>query len=143
MIDLKRIEYGKMKKEKLTKNQQTVLSLLEQSKEPLKAYTILSGTQKKGIKAPIQVYRALDKLIEIGKVHKIESRNSYVACKHEGCNAKTSTSFLICEKCDNVTELIGNNLFSYFSKQAEKNNFKYNKHCLEIFGLCENCKLKN
>ena len=75
MIDLKRIKYGKMKKEKLTKNQQTVLSLLEQSNEPLKAYTILSGTQKKGIKAPTQVYRALDKLIEIGKVHKIESKN--------------------------------------------------------------------
>ena len=60
-----------------------------------------------------------------------------------GTHGKTSTSFLICEKCDNVTELIGNNLFSYFSKQADKNNFKYNKHCLEIFGLCENCKLKN
>ena len=127
----------------LTKNQQTVLDILESASEPLKAYTILFDIQKKGIKSPLQVYRALDKLIEIGKVHKIESRNSYVACKHEGCNAKTSTSFLICEKCDSVTELTGNNLFSYFAKQAEKNNFNYKKHNLEIFGLCENCKLKN
>ena len=127
----------------LTKNQQTVLDILESASEPLKAYTILFDIQKKGIKSPLQVYRALDKLIEIGKVHKIESRNSYVACKHEGCNAKTSTSFLICENCDSVTELIGNNLFSYFSKQAEKNNFNYKKHNLEIFGLCESCKLKN
>ena len=127
----------------LTKNQQTVLDILESASEPLKAYTILFDIQKKGIKSPLQVYRALDKLIEIGKVHKIESRNSYVACKHEGCNAKTSTSFLICENCDSVTELTANNLFSYFSKQAEKNNFNYKKHNLEIFGLCENCKLKN
>ena len=127
----------------LTKNQQTDLDIFESASEPLKAYTILFDIQKKGIKSPLQVYRALDKLIEIGKVHKIESRNSYVACKHEGCNAKTSTSFLICENCDSVTELIGNNLFSYFSKQAEKNNFNYKKHNLEIFGLCENCKLKN
>ena len=127
----------------LTKNQQTVLDILESASEPLKAYTILFDIQKKGIKSPLQVYRALDKLIEIGKVHKIESRNSYVACKHEGCNAKTSTSFLICENCDSVTELIGNNLFSYFSKQAEKNSFNYKKHNLEIIGLCENCKLKN
>ena len=127
----------------LTKNQQTVLDILESASEPLKAYTILFDIQKKGIKSPLQVYRALDKLIEIGKVHKIESRNSYVACKHEGCNAKTSTSFLICENCDSVTELTGNNLFSYFSKQSEKNNFNYKKHNLEIFGLCENCKLKN
>ena len=127
----------------LTKNQQTVLDILESASEPLKAYTILFDIQKKGIKSPLQVYRALDKLIEIGKVHKIESRNSYVACKHEGCNAKTSTSFLICEHCDSVTELTVNNLISYFSKQAEKNNFNYKKHNLEIFGLCENCKLKN
>ena len=54
---------------KLTNNQQTVLDLLEQSKEPLKAYAILFDIQKKGIKSPLQVYRALDKLIEIGKVH--------------------------------------------------------------------------
>ena len=127
----------------LTKNQQTVLNILESSNEPLKAYAILFDIQKKGIKSPLQVYRALDKLIEIGKVHKIESRNSYVACKHEGCNAKTSTSFLICEKCDKVTELTENNLLNYFSKQAEKNNFQYKKHNLEIYGLCRNCKLKN
>ena len=129
--------------ENLTKNQKTVLDILESASEPLKAYAILFDIQKKGIKSPLQVYRALDKLIEIGKVHKIESRNSYVACKHEGCNAKTSTSFLICEHCDSVTELTGNNLFSYFLKQAEKNNFNYKKHNLEIIGLCENCKLKN
>ena len=64
--------------ENLTKNQKTVLDILENSSEPLKAYTILFDIQKKGIKSPLQVYRALDKLIEIGKVHKIESRNSYV-----------------------------------------------------------------
>ena len=124
----------------LTKNQKTVLNILEKSTEPLKAYAILFDIQKKGIKSPIQVYRALDKLIEIGKVHKIESRNSYVACKHQGCNSKTSTSFLICESCDKVTELTGNNLFSYFSKQSDKNNFQYRKHSLEIYGLCESCK---
>ena len=127
----------------LTKNQKTVLDILENSSEPLKAYTILFDIQKKGIKSPLQVYRALDKLIEIGKVHKIESRNSYVACKHEGCNAKTSTSFLICENCDSVKELTENNFFSYFSKQSDKNNFQYRKHSLEIYGLCVSCKLKN
>ncbi len=127
----------------LTKNQQTVLNILEKSTEPLKAYAILFDIQKEGIKSPLQVYRALDKLIEIGKVHKIESRNSYIACKHEGCNAKTSTAFLICEKCDSVTELKRNNLLSYFSKQAEKDNFQYRKHNLEIYGTCKSCNSKN
>ena len=101
--------------EKLTNNQQTVLDLLEKSKEPLKAYAILFDIQKKGIKAPHQVYRALDKLIEIGKVHKIESKNSYIACEHKNCDSSTSTSFLICETCDQVTELKKKNLSEYLS----------------------------
>ena len=126
----------------LTKNQQTVLDILESAKEPLKAYAILFDTQKKGIKAPLQVYRALDKLIEIGKVHKIESKNSYIACKHKGCDSNTSTSFLICELCDQVTEL-KKNISSYFSKQSADVNFTYSKHNLEIYGICINCKSKN
>ena len=128
--------------EKLTINQQTVLTLLEGSKEPLKAYAILFDIQKKGIKSPLQVYRALDKLIEIGRVHKIESKNSYIACNNTDCSSKTSTSFLICELCDDVTELKKNNLSMYFSKQSEKSNFKYSKHNLEIYGACKTCKNK-
>ena len=128
--------------EKLTINQQTVLTLLEGTKEPLKAYAILFDIQKKGIKSPLQVYRALDKLIEIGRVHKIESKNSYIACNNTDCSSKTSTSFLICELCDDVTELKKNNLSMYFSKQSEKSNFKYSKHNLEIYGECKTCKNK-
>ena len=128
--------------EKLTNNQQTVLNLLEGTKEPLKAYAILFDIQKKGIKSPLQVYRALDKLIEMGKVHKIESKNSYIACNNSNCTSQTSTSFLICEVCDKVTELKKNNLNTYFSKISEKSNFKYTKHNLEIYGSCKTCKNK-
>ena len=104
------------KKDYLTKNQQIVLNLLEKSKEPLKAYTILSGTKNNGITAPTQVYRALDKLIEIGKVHKIKSKNSYIACNHEQCNSKKSVSFLICKDCDIVIELEKENAVEDFRK---------------------------
>ena len=128
--------------EKLTNNQQTVLNLLEGTKEPLKAYAILFDIQKKGIKSPLQVYRALDKIIEIGKVHKIESKNSYIACSNANCTSKTSTSFLICEMCDKVTELAKNNLYSLFAEISEKSNFKYTKHNLEIYGTCKACKNK-
>ena len=69
----------------LSKNQQVVLDIIEKAKEPLKAYSILFNVQKKGIKAPQQIYRALDKLIEIGKIHKVESRNAFVACKNSNC----------------------------------------------------------
>ena len=62
----------------LTKNQQIIFDLIDKSPEPMKAYAILFNVQKKGIKAPLQVYRALDKLVEIGKIHKIESLFSFI-----------------------------------------------------------------
>jgi len=65
------------KQEYLSKNQKIVLDHVEKANQPLKAYSILYNVQKKGLKAPLQVYRALDKLVEIGKIHKIESRKCF------------------------------------------------------------------
>ena len=89
------------KQEFLSKNQQLVLEIIEKAKEPLKAYSILFNVQKKGIKAPLQAYRALDKLVEIGKIHKIESRNAFIACHNSSCQVAKATAFSICEICEN------------------------------------------
>ena len=57
------------KQEHLTKNQQIVLDFIEKSSEPLKAYSILYSVKKQGIKAPLQVYRALDRLVAVSYTH--------------------------------------------------------------------------
>ena len=81
----------------LSRNQQIVLDIIEKAKGPLKAYSILFNVQKKGINAPQQIYRALDKLIEMGKIHKIESKNAFVACRSSDCEISKATAFSICE----------------------------------------------
>ena len=124
----------------LSKNQQVVLEIIEKSKEPLKAYSILYNVQRKGIKAPQQIYRALDKLIEIGKIHKIQSRNAFVACKNANCEISKATAFSICEKCENVAEINNLKLSSYLSNFKDTTGMKYNKYNLEFFGLCKKCK---
>ena len=48
----------------LSKNQKIIFDLIDKSGGPMKAYSILFNVQKKGIKAPLQVYRALDKYFE-------------------------------------------------------------------------------
>ena len=124
----------------LTKNQQIVFDIINKSSEPLKAYTILSNVQKKGIKAPPQVYRALDKLIEMGKIHKIESKNAFVACQNSSCNISKATAFSICESCEEVTEIDNSKISKYLSSFADKIGMKYKKYNLEFFGLCKKCK---
>jgi len=124
----------------LSKNQQIVLEIIERAKEPLKAYSILFNVQKKGINAPQQIYRALDKLIEIGKIHKIESKNAFVACKNANCEVSKATAFSICESCEKVEELNDLKLSKYLSSYSDKTGMKYKKYNLEFFGLCKNCK---
>ena len=128
------------KKETLTKNQEIVLSLLEKSSEPLKAYSILFNLSKHGVKAPLQVYRALDKLIEIGKVHKIESKNAFVACINSNCTANSNAAFTICEECDEVAEIHSNKeIFNKLNDIASLEKSKLMKYNLELFITCKNC----
>ena len=124
----------------LSKNQQIVLEIIERAKEPLKAYSILFNVQKKGINAPQQIYRALDKLIEIGKIHKIESKNAFVACKNANCEVSKATAFSICESCEKIEELNDLKLSKYLSSYSDKTGMKYKKYNLEFFGLCKHCK---
>ena len=126
----------------LSKNQQVVLDIIERAKEPLKAYSILYNVQRKGIKAPQQIYRALDKLIEIGKIHKIESRNAFVACKNSNCEISKATAFSICEVCEKVTELNNPKLSSLITTFKDNSGMNYKKYKLELFGLCKKCKIK-
>ena len=124
----------------LSKNQQIVLNIIENAKSPLKAYSILFNVQKKGINAPQQIYRALDKLIEIGKIHKIESKNAFVACTNSNCDISKATAFSICDSCEMVDEISDAKLTKYLSNFNDKKGTKYKRFNLEFFGLCKKCK---
>ena len=131
----------KMHEEKnLSKNQKIIFDLIHKSSEPLKAYTILSNVQKKGIKAPPQVYRALDKLVEIGKIHKIESKNAFVACRNSDCEISKATAFSICESCEIVDEISDVKLSKYLSNFNHKKGMKFKRFNLEFFGLRQKCR---
>ena len=125
-----------------SKNQRIVLDIVEKAKGPLKAYSILFNVQKKGINAPQQIYRALDKLIEAGKIHKIESKNAFVACKNSNCEVSKATAFSICESCEIVNEISDTKLSKYLSKFNNKKGMKFKRFNLEFFGLCKKCKIK-
>ena len=131
-----------VQKQDLSKNQQIIFDLIKKSNEPLKAYSILSNVQKKGIKAPLQVYRALDKLVQIGKIHKIESKNAFMACQNSRCQVAKATAFSICENCEKVSEIKNSKLFEYLKDFNDKSGMKYKKYNLEFFGVCNECTTK-
>lgn len=128
---------------KLTKNQALVFETLTSAACPLSAYTILDELREKGFRAPLQVYRALDKLLEFGIVHRLETQNAFVACKHPSCDthetAHDTVAFMICETCGTVAEVADENLASQLQGLAGTANFALDKSVIELRGKCVGC----
>lgn len=124
----------------LTKNQALVLGVLEQAQEPVSAYSILERLRDQGFRAPLQVYRALEKLLEIGKIHRLESLNAFVACAHPvDDHGHGPTIFAICENCGKVVEFHDDVITGRLADWEKAERFKPEKTTIEIRGFCENC----
>jgi Fur family zinc uptake transcriptional regulator len=90
------------RKERLTAMRRRVLEALLASHQPLGAYELIDRLAGRGARpAPITVYRALEFLREQGLVHRIESRNAFIACVHNH-ESGDPVVFLICETCGAV-----------------------------------------
>ena len=131
-----------LRAEKLTKNQSLVFGCLAESESPLSAYTILDRLREHGFKAPLQVYRALEKLTDRGLVHRLESMNAYVACAHpnEDCAHHGMTVFAICEGCGAVIEFHAHDIEAQLGALAHSKGFSPQRMTVEMRGLCAECK---
>jgi Fur family zinc uptake transcriptional regulator len=123
----------------LTRNQMLVLNALSRAGGPLSAYTILDQLRGDGFRAPLQVYRALEKLLERGLVHRLESLNAFVACAHAHEHAHGLTAFAICEKCGQVSEFSDEIVEERLKNWAGRSGFRSAKTTIEIRGDCANC----
>lgn len=123
----------------LTKNQEMVLGALSAADGPLSAYTILDRLRDRGFRAPLQVYRALEKLLDYGLVHRLESINAFVACAHPHCHGRGSIAFAICEKCGQVEEFSDATVQSRLGDWSRDHGFKPSKTAIEIRGTCATC----
>ena len=104
---------------------------------PITAYEILNGLRSKGMVAPTTIYRALEKLLDAGRIHRIESLNAWTVCC-ENHNKKTAI-FEICDDCGNVTEHLDSSFTESIKKLSKRTGFLPNKPILEIHGQCANC----
>ena len=123
----------------LTRNQALVLGALEDADGPLSAYTILDRLRGDGFRAPLQVYRALEKLLGAGLVHRLESLNAFVACAHPHCHAQGLIAFAICEDCGQVDEFSDAVVRERLGAWTQEHGFRAEKTTIEIRGHCAAC----
>ena len=115
-----------------------VLEILLQKNTAIGAYEILDLLREAGFKnQPPVAYRALDFLVQNGFAHKIEQLNSFIGCTHPGKDH--SPAFMICRKCDSVSEEEALTHDFSVSQIGSKAGFTIEKAVIEAKGLCHSC----
>jgi Fur family zinc uptake transcriptional regulator len=126
--------------ERLTPMRRQVLAALLASHSPLGAYELIDRLAAQGSRpAPITIYRALDFLREQGLVHRIESRNAFIACVHNH-ESGDPVVFLICEKCGAVGEAAGAAVADTIKSASRTAGFTPKSQVIEISGVCAHCR---
>ena len=124
----------------LTPGRQSVLDMLCAAGKPLGAYEMIDRLVGANGRrpAPISVYRALDYLVENGLVHRLATRNAFLACAHDHKGADP-TVFLICEACGQVEESHSTSIGEGLLALSQRLGFKANAQMIEVSGVCAQC----
>jgi Fur family zinc uptake transcriptional regulator len=126
--------------ERLTPIRRAVLRVLLSTHQPLGAYELIDRlAEGDGRPAPITIYRALDFLRAQGLVHRIESRNAFVACVHNHAQGDPVV-FMICEKCGAVGEAAGAAVAATIRSASRAAGFTPKTPVIEISGMCAHCR---
>ena len=130
-----------------TQHATNIMSALAAAPRPLSAYDLLDRLRPTGVAAPLTVYRALDKLIASGKVHRIESLNAFVACRHgehhqaheDEPAQRRVVAFTICDRCGSVEEFVDDALFEQLDRGLGQRGFTPRTSAIEVHGWCTGC----
>lgn len=132
-----------VKRTRLTRNERLVLDVLSAQDGPMKAYPLLAALKEHGVKAPMTVYRALDRLEAKGLIHKLDGMNAFIICNHD--EPHPLQVFLVCVKCNKAEEVEEAKVagFNWPSARtlAGAKGFAAQTARMEIRGVCAECSM--
>ena len=125
-------------RQNLTTRQQRIFDALKDEKRPLTAYELIDRVSTDTVWAPPTIYRALRRLMDQGLVHRLESRNAFLACtiSHQ---KNEWVAFTVCDRCNAAEEFIDDELASRLKARAQQKRFHVLETTLELRGLCPLC----
>ena len=126
---------------RLTPDRRQVREILLANHAALGAYDITARMDWFGRKpGSYAVYRALDFLEELGLIHRIKSRNAFVACAEP--DGGHGAQFLICTGCDSIAEIAEPAVDRAVIEAAGRTGFTIARPIVEVEGLCPHCVQK-
>lgn len=124
---------------RMTPLRREVFDLIATSSRPIKAYDLLRAlATRRGRVAPPTIYRTLNYLVNAGLVHRIECLNAFSACPHAA--PECEHVFLICEGCQNVTEVGASKAVRALRLACATAGFEPEQFTQEVRGICAACR---
>lgn len=118
----------------LTAIRKHVLNVLLDAQRPLTAYEVLASLEGVGSVSPPTAYRALDFLVSLGFVSRVESLNAYLAL--DLGPSDVPLAFFVCEKCGQAKEISANDAVISLISAADEQGFGVTHAALEVRGDC-------
>lgn len=123
----------------LTPLRREVYELLLRHDQAVGAYELLDELKSLRPKAaPVTVYRALDFLIELGLVHRVNALNAFSACRGHGTDHRGLV--LICRNCKSTVELEDRKVDNTIRRSAAELGFETGDGPVEVLGTCSSCR---
>ena len=124
---------------RLTPVRQRTLEILLEEHRAMGAYEVLDRLIADGFgKQPPVAYRALEFLVDLGLVHRINRLNAFAACAHAG--EAHAPTFLICQTCHSIVEIPAPRLQDAINATATECGFRVEFASVEAIGLCPKCQ---
>ena len=125
------------------KYDQDVIRILDSAGRAIGAYEIAQAiptSDRRPVRA-VSVYRSLQRLIEMGQVIKVVSRNGF--CRLPGSASSQDHLLLIlcCRNCERL-EFVWSALSARVRELAQSRAFKFGRAYLECLGICRRCEPK-
>ena len=118
----------------LTAIRKHVLTVLLDAGRPMTAYEVLASLEGVGSVSPPTAYRALDFLVSLGFVSRVESLNAYLAL--DLGPSDVPLAFFVCEKCGQAEEITANDAVVSLIAKADEQGFGVHHASLEVRGDC-------
>ena len=118
----------------LTAIRKHVLNVLLAAQRPLTAYEVLASLDGVGSVSPPTAYRALDFLVALGFVTRVESLNSYLALDRGPSDIPLA--FFVCETCGQAQEIPATDAIVSLISEVDGLGFGGNHASLEVRGDC-------
>ncbi len=119
----------------LTAIRKHVLLLLLNAERPLTAYEVLESLKGVGSISPPTAYRALDFLIHLGYVQRVETLNAYIALGR-GPSDMPVTLF-VCESCGQAKEIDTPGAVEALMDSVKEEGLVAKQVALEVRGACK------